>query len=133
MIQRILFLIMLLLMVAGCQNGAETAVTPTAESPAQATRDPNCAWFDCGTLLEATPADWANAHESNQLATAASFADAVWPLMFGTNVDLAIVREQPEYRMFVEGIHDCINVNLVDGRTVKEVGAECALSVPVAR
>ncbi len=124
---------MLLLLMGGCQNQAETAVTPASESPARATRDPGCAWFDCGTLQQATPSEWASASAENRLATAASFAEVAWPLMFGANVDFAIVREQPEYRMFVEGIHDCINVNLVDGRSVEEVGAECALSVPVAR
>ncbi len=131
--RRILFLIVLLLLVTGCQDAAETAVTPTPELPAQPTRDPSCAWFECGTLHQAAPAEWTNAAEENQLATAASFADAVWPLMFGAEVDMATARELLEYRLFAEGIHDCINTNLADGRTVDEIGAECALTVPVAR
>lgn len=125
MSKRIIFLIVLLLMVAGCQNESATAVTPTPD------RDPNCAWYDCGTLHFATQAEWQSASEENQLATAASFADLVWIQLFGEPADFAALRDQVEYRAFVNSIHKCINTNLVAPDTVEQIGPECALSVPI--
>ncbi len=119
--------ILLIFLVTGCQSAPQTAVTPTPD------RDPNCAWYDCGTLHFATQAEWQAASEGNQIATAASFADLVWLQLFGPPADLEALREQAEYRAYVNGVHKCISLNLIDPATVAQVGPECALSIPISQ
>lgn len=127
MLKRFLLLISPIILLIGCQSAAPTAVTPTPD------RDPNCAWYDCGTLHFATQAEWQAASEGNQIATAASFADLVWLQLFGPPPDLDALREQVEYRAFVSSVHRCINLNLIAPATVDQVGPECALSIPISQ
>lgn len=120
------FLLTLLLFITiGCQAAPQTAVTPTPD------REPNCAWFNCGTLHTATQTEWQNASEENRIATAASFADLVFVELLGQQADFNALREQIEYRAFVEAVQRCINTNLAGPDTVEQIGPECAFSVPL--